>query len=237
MTGGLTTNTSRLVLAMISLVAASGVGGAGPGGGKLSPNNASAHQLTRHGSTGAGRGPEEGEEKTGTGGSTHEEMTPTAVVAAVRAPVAQEASVGGHVVEGSRATLEFGLSQDHEVEGQGEAQQPQLSRQKDASRLIANVGRERRYGKRPRRRQTYASSPGLHSVDVGASTRQKIMGEALQHARWSGGRCWLDEMGRQRCQANVFLFGVSKCGESGERAWSRSSRVCHTLGAFPRKLL
>lgn len=30
---------------------------------------------------------------------------------------------------------------------------------------------------------------------------------------WHGGRCWVDTSGRHRCQANVFLFGVSKCGE------------------------
>lgn len=31
---------------------------------------------------------------------------------------------------------------------------------------------------------------------------------------WHDERCWPDhETGRHRCQANVFLFGVSKCGE------------------------
>ncbi|CAN0278211.1 unnamed protein product, partial [Hapterophycus canaliculatus] len=38
-------------------------------------------------------------------------------------------------------------------------------------------------------------------------------------AGWHGKRCWVDPSGRRRCQANVFLFGVSKCGTTSLAAW------------------
>ncbi|CAM9239969.1 unnamed protein product [Scytosiphon promiscuus] len=38
-------------------------------------------------------------------------------------------------------------------------------------------------------------------------------------AAWRGGRCWTDPSGQGRCQANVFLFGVSKCGTTSLATW------------------
>lgn len=237
MAGGSAARASRLALAIVTLVVAGGgrSGGAGRGGGKLGSDTVSAHRLTRHSADVLGRGEEEG---TGKGGLVLEEP---ATVAAARAPVVHETDEGFSVEGG----VTSGAEHDHEVEakeaGAEQAQQQRLPQEENTSRSLASVGR-RRYGKRPRR-ETYASSPGLHGFDVG-SVRQsqnhpggRVAGEALQHARWDGDRCWFDEIGRPRCQANVFLFGVSKCGESGERkresAESRSSSTHHTYSRAP----
>ena len=172
-----------------------------------------------------------------------------ATVAAARAPVVHETDEGFSVEGGATS----GAEHDQEVEakeaGAEQAQQQRLPQEENTSRSLASVGR-RRYGKRPRR-ENYAPSPGLHGFDVG-SVRQsqnhpggRVAGEALRHARWDGDRCWFDEIGRPRCQANVFLFGLSKCGESGERegererereresAESRSSSTHHTYSRAP----
>lgn len=233
MTGGSATNASqRLVLAIVTLVVATGggSGGAGRGRGQLGPYTVSAHQFARHGAGMLGGSGEEG------GGIIEE---PAAVV---RAAVVHEAGVGTSL-EGSATSGSGGEHDHHEAEAneasaEQQQQQQQLPQEEsNNSRSLSGVGR-RRYGKRPRR-ETFASSPGLHRVDVVGGTRRRqkhsgrVAGETLQHARWDGGRCWFDEIGRPRCQANVFLFGVSKCGESGERSLSHSSSAHHTQGWAP----
>ena len=42
-----------------------------------------------------------------------------------------------------------------------------------------------------------------------------------------GRRCWTSADGRHRCQANVFFFGASKCGELNECMWSRWFKSSH----------
>eukprot|EP00752_Nemacystus_decipiens_P004330 g3955.t1 len=245
MAGGSTVNNkARLfILAIVSLVMAGGVGVEdGRGSGELGPDTVRAQRLTPyfpgvHGGYDEEKEEEE-EERAGSraGGILKEE--PATRLAVARAPVVHEA--GEDVfVEGRRrgATPEPGGESEVEAEEKGAAaehqhqqqqqqyqqQQLQLLRQQEIeNRLLAHAGR-RRYGKRPRRRQAYASSPGVHSIDAGSigpsQNHGRVTGEALQHARWGAGRCWFDETGLQRCQANVFLFGVSKCGTSSLAAW------------------
>ncbi|CAM9942045.1 unnamed protein product [Ectocarpus fasciculatus] len=50
----------------------------------------------------------------------------------------------------------------------------------------------------------------------------RLSGDGGDHSGggWHEERCWADhETGRHRCQANVFLFGVSKCGTTSLASW------------------
>lgn len=59
--------------------------------------------------------------------------------------------------------------------------------------------------------------PPRESPNVGllSASGARLSEDGRDHSGgWHDERCWPDhETGRYRCQANVFLFGVSKCGE------------------------
>lgn len=64
--------------------------------------------------------------------------------------------------------------------------------------------------------QPYSSPPAVTATAVIGTTGHRrslpTLGLIEDAERESYERCWQDKSGRHRCQANVFFFGVSKCG-------------------------
>lgn len=225
MAGRPTINASRVALAMVALGVACGGGGGWlcRGSGHLGPSTVSAQQWAdSRGVLG------EPEERTENGLAE----PPPAAVVVEQALVAHSAEVDGVVQDSVDLVHRSGVKEGRQEAGKEAAsdqQQPQRQprQEETTNRLPAYVARRRKPEKLSRRRQggreaSSSESPAGaallsgNSINVDSIRKHhygRVEGEALEHATWPSDRCWLDKGDQSRCQANVFLFGVSKCGE------------------------